>query len=116
MAKVTYPAVAHGIEGWDGELESWRVILQTGPLPIFEASSGLFANLPTASSNDRSIAFFNESTNSVGWMMAYSDGAAWKKVPRQAAAQVDSVAATVGALVTDFNGLLAKLRASGVLA
>lgn len=31
------------------------------------------------------------------------------------AAQADSVAATVGALVTDFNALLAKLRTAGIL-
>lgn len=34
---------------------------------------------------------------------------------KKAAAQVDSVAATLGALVTDFNALLAKLRAAGVI-
>jgi hypothetical protein len=34
----------------------------------------------------------------------------------QAAAQGNSVAATVGALVTDFNSLLAKLRTAGILA
>lgn len=37
------------------------------------------------------------------------------KVLQPAAAQADSVAATVGALVTDFNALLAKLRAAGHL-
>jgi len=29
--------------------------------------------------------------------------------------QADSVAATVGALVTDFNALLAKLKAAGIM-
>lgn len=43
-----------------------------------------------------------------------SDGTP-KALANPAAAQVDSVAATVGALVTDFNALLAKLRAAGVL-
>lgn len=38
-----------------------------------------------------------------------------KVLANPAAAQVDSVAATVGALVTDFNALLAKLRTAGVL-
>jgi len=32
-----------------------------------------------------------------------------------AAAQADSVAATLGAMVVDFNALLAKLRAAGVM-
>lgn len=34
---------------------------------------------------------------------------------KQAAAQADSVATDVAGLVTDFNALLAKLRATGVL-
>ena len=34
----------------------------------------------------------------------------------QVAVQADSVAATVGDLVTDFNALLAKLKAAGVMA
>jgi hypothetical protein len=36
-------------------------------------------------------------------------------IPTKQAAQADSVAATVGALVTDFNALLAKLRLAGIL-
>lgn len=36
--------------------------------------------------------------------------------PKQAAAQADSVAATVAAVVVDFNALLAKLRAAGLIA
>jgi hypothetical protein len=42
------------------------------------------------------------------------DGTAASTVKKQAA-QADSVAATVGALVTDFNALLAKLRLAGVI-
>ena len=38
-----------------------------------------------------------------------------KTIATPATAQVDSVAATVAALVTDFNALLAKLRAAGVM-
>ena len=34
----------------------------------------------------------------------------------QAAAQADSVATDVAGLVTDFNALLAKLRAAGIMA
>ena len=37
-------------------------------------------------------------------------------IPTKQAAQADSVAATVGAVVTDFNSLLAKLRLAGILA
>lgn len=35
---------------------------------------------------------------------------------KQSAAVADSVASDVATLVTDFNGLLAKLRAAGILA
>lgn len=42
------------------------------------------------------------------------DGSSAGTVKKQAA-QTDSVAATVGALVTDFNALLAKLRLAGVI-
>ncbi|HCQ7755519.1 head fiber protein [Citrobacter sp. 50677481] len=35
---------------------------------------------------------------------------------KQSAAQADSVATDVAGVVTDFNALLAKLRAAGVLA
>jgi hypothetical protein len=42
------------------------------------------------------------------------DGTAASTVKKQSA-QTDSVAATVGALVTDFNALLAKLRLAGVI-
>ena len=38
-----------------------------------------------------------------------------KLTATQVAAQVDSVATTAPGIVTDFNALLAKLRASGVL-
>jgi hypothetical protein len=34
---------------------------------------------------------------------------------KKQAAQADSVATTVGGLVTDFNALLAKLRTAGIL-
>lgn len=112
MAKVTYPSISHAIEGWDAELEDWRIILSNGPLPIFEVAA--FGSLPTASNNDRSIAFFNDGV--AGWIMAYSDGIAWQKVGHQTATQANSVAATVGALVTDFNALLAKLKAAGLMA
>lgn len=37
-------------------------------------------------------------------------------VVKQAATQADSVAADVPSLVTDFNALLAKLKAAGIMA
>ena len=45
-----------------------------------------------------------------------SDGTPFVPFTTKAAHQADSVAATVGALVTDFNALLAKLQAAGLMA
>lgn len=42
--------------------------------------------------------------------------AAVEGAQKQAAAQADSVATDVAGLVTDFNALLAKLRAAGLMA
>jgi hypothetical protein len=114
MAKKTYPAVNHGLEGWDTELDAWRTLLQSSPLPIFRPTSGLFANLPTAAQNDDGIAVIADPT--AGVILVLSNGSVWRRIPVQSAAQVDSVAATVGALVTDFNALLAKFRTAGVMA
>lgn len=47
-------------------------------------------------------------------VLVNTDGSAAGTVKKQAA-QADSVASTVGALVTDFNALLAKLRLAGVI-
>lgn len=115
MAKKTYPALQAGIEGWDALLTGpWRDLLQGGPLPVYEPAGGLLANLPAAAQNDRALAFVNDAT--AGWIPVYSNGTTWLKVPTQAASQANSAAGTVGALVTDFNALLAKLRTAGVLA
>ncbi len=113
MAKRTYPTVDHATESWDAELAAWRDNLQLFPLPIFEPSGGAFASLPAATQNDRGLAAVNDAT--AGWILVLSNGAAWRKIPVQAAAQSDSVAADVATLKTDFNALLAKLRASGAL-
>lgn len=115
MTKRSYPPLQAGIEGWDALLSgAWRDNLQGFPLPIYEPAGGLAANLPAATQNDRGLAAVNNPT--AGWVLALSNGTVYRLVPVQAAAQADSAAGTLGALVTDFNALLAKLRASGALA
>lgn len=52
--------------------------------------------------------------NSVQLALTNADGTPASTVKKQAA-QVDSVAADVATLKTDFNALLAKLRAAGIL-
>ena len=113
-------AVVSSIEGWDAlitdNFNATADALANYPLPIakYAAISG-GSGPPTASSYDQCICVANDSVTA-GWVIMVSDGAAWNIVPKRAAAQANSVAGTLGALVTDFNSLLAKLRASGVIA
>ena len=55
----------------------------------------------------------------IGGTLEIKDGATVTGLPAaevpQAANQADSVATEVAALVTDFNGLLAKLKAAGLM-
>lgn len=55
----------------------------------------------------------------IGGTLEIKEGASVTGLPAaevpQAANQVDSVATEVAALVTDFNGLLAKLKAAGLM-
>ena len=115
MAKRAYPALEAGVQGWDALLTGpWRDNLQGYPLPVFEPSAGAFANLPAAAQNDRGLAAVLDGT--AGWILVLSNGSTYRKVPVQAAAQADSTATDVAGLKADFNALLAKLRAAGVLA
>ena len=56
----------------------------------------------------------------IGGTLEIKEGATVTGLPAaevpQAANQADSVATEVAALVTDFNGLLAKLKAAGLMA
>lgn len=118
MTKPTFVPVSilAAVEGWDGPVtdnfDAIKDIFIDNPMPVKEYA--LAAALPTASNFDRCIVIKEDAT--AGWLIRFSDGSTWRIVPTQAAAQADSVAASLGALVTDFNSLLAKLRASGALA
>jgi hypothetical protein len=50
-----------------------------------------------------------------GWLCSNATGPTYVTIAGQAAAQSNSTAATLADLVTDFNALLVKLRASGAL-
>lgn len=52
----------------------------------------------------------------IGGKLKFESGATLEGFPAVAAAQADSTAETVAALVTDFNSLLSKLRTAGLLA
>jgi hypothetical protein len=50
----------------------------------------------------------------IGGSLVIKEGATVEGLP-SAEAQADSVASTIAALVIDFNALLAKLRAAGII-
>ena len=50
----------------------------------------------------------------IGGSLIIEEGATVEGLP-SAVAQADSVASTIAALVIDFNALLAKLRAAGII-
>lgn len=115
MAKPALKVIASGTEQWDAAITDNFGFVGTRPTVIAE-----FADLATlnaaypANQNDRCIAAINDGT--AGWVLVMSDGAAWKIIGKQAAAQADSVAPDVLTLKNDFNALLAKLRTAGQLA
>ncbi len=108
-------------QGWDAPLNDTltaaRATVLQGPFPVFEYSTGATPETGIAGAfppglYDRCVAMVLHST--LGWVLMYSDGTTWR-VHGRAANQVDSVAVSAAALVVDFNSLLAKLRAGGVL-
>lgn len=116
MSKPLWSDVQSGAEGWDAAVQDNVEVLKSGPWPVYEHAgneTNLASTFP-ASQHDRCVCWVNHTT--LGWLLYWSDGTSWRPLPKQAAAQADSVAGSVGALVTDFNALLAKLRAAGVLA
>jgi len=106
-----------GTEGWDAEVDdnfaAAKEVFQDGPIPLKEYAN--VGALPAAAQYDRCACMVNLG-GAVGWTIAISNGAAWQFVPKQAAAQANSTAAALADLVTDFNTLLTKLRATGVIA
>lgn len=118
MSKPTFSPIGilAAIEGWDGPVsdnfDALKTLLIDGPFPLKEYA--IADTLPTASNYDRCIAARENAT--AGWLIALSNGTTFRLIPVQAAAQTDSVAATVADLRTDFNALLAKLRTAGTIA
>lgn len=109
MPRPTPDAILSGMQSWDASVEAnFNLIFET-PLPL--ATYADFGSLPTASSYEGCIALIEDED-----VLVVSDGAAWTRIGRQAAAQTNSTAVTVGDLVTDFNALLTKLRATKIIA
>jgi hypothetical protein len=110
-------SISSGIQGWDAAVNDNFEIFTEGPWPVYEKAVGNESNLTATfppGSFDRCVLFVNHST--LGWTPYFSNGSTWEIIPAQAASQADSVAVVLATLVSDFNALLAKLRASGAMA
>lgn len=85
-------------------------------------STKLVGTAPTSSSTGDVLKYIADhaDVSATGRALLGADNAAAARTvigaPAKAAAQADSTAADAAALTTDFNALLAKLRASGALA
>lgn len=84
MAKRTYPRPTSEVQGWDGELDDCLDNLDQAPIPLFEPTAGLFANLPAANQNDAGLAVFTDTT--AGKILALSNNTTYRKIGVQAAA------------------------------
>jgi hypothetical protein len=85
-----------GAVGWNGTANDNFAKLVTTPAPPAEYAN--FAALPAAASYRNCVACLLDEL-----ILVWSDGATWQRIGGRAAARADSVAGTVGALVTDFN-------------
>lgn len=116
MTRPNFTDIPHGVQGWDAVVNDDFALIGTTPVPL-----ALYANagaLPTASSYDKCFAVITDDGSGGGGKPAFvmSNGTTWLLIGTRAATQAASVAATLGALVTDFNALLTKLKASGLMA
>jgi hypothetical protein len=109
MSRPVFNDVAAGTNTWATIINDNLAKLVDGPLPVKTYAD--FASLPAAGSYDWSVAALEDEE-----VLVFSDGAAWHRIGRRAAAQADSTAAALADLVTDFNSLLAKLRTAKLLA
>lgn len=105
MARPSRKLMVSNVSAWDADADFNFTLLFNGPLPLFQVAST--ASLPAASSYDKCLAM-------VGSVLYISNGTTWGKY-QVAATQAASVAADVPGLVTDFNALLAKLKAAGIM-
>lgn len=110
--------LANGQQGWDATvntmLSDGKQVILGAPIPLYQ-HTGDETDIATSfppSAFDRCMCWVDHTT--LGWVLMYSDGTAWRVYGR-AADVPDSTAATLTDLKNDVNALLAVLRAGGVL-
>lgn len=99
MAKRTFRAISSGAQAWDADVEAnFDTSGRLFPIPLYEPSAGLFANLPAANQNDAGLAIFTEGSPVSDKLLTYSNGTTYLKVGKQAATNTpftDNIGGTV---------------------
>lgn len=117
MSTPIIPAIPSG-QSWDAPLnEALDILGRAGepvPVPLHAGDESDLQTTFAAADYDQCQIWVDHTT--LGRVLAWSDGSSWQFSPKQSAAQSDSTATTVGDVVSDFNALLTKMRASGLMA
>lgn len=111
MARPTRNTIASGEAAWDGDVDNNFSLIFDTPFPMYlAANTGV---LPAASSYEGCLALVGTSANA---RLYISNGSAWSLYDPKAAYQANSTAADAATMASDFNDLLAKLQAAGLMA
>ena len=113
MARPILRILTSGIAAWDADATVNFDLITGGPFPLYIATdlSALTSAFPPASYDD-CLALVNPA-DPVEYI---SNGTTWVPYVTEAGAVADSTATDIAGLATDFNLLLATLRAAGFMA
>lgn len=106
MARPQRNIITQGLSSWDADVDRNFESLTGSPFPIFTVDTE--GELPSASGYASCIAL-------VSGQLFISTGTVWKAYNGTSTHQADSTATDIEGAVSDFNSLLSKLRASGIM-
>lgn len=112
---ISFLTIDHGAEGWDDAIVANFALIASvfgGPIPIGPEYGSTNA-LPDPALFEACLGVALDAT---GWQLVLSDGTDFHVIGRQCDEQPDSEAESLTDLRAEFNGLLAKFRASGLMA
>lgn len=112
MARPSYNTITVGTANWDAPLNDNFEVILGAPFPPVQISTlaGLNSNFDPAD-YENCIATAGDEP---GYLFV-SDGTEWRRVPYSAEAMANVVGWADATAQSDFNALLTKLRASGVI-